>query len=185
MYINEIIEGESVKLKSVDISDAEFTYKIRQDKSKTKYMHKVEGTIEDQKRWIENQRKREGDYFFLVLDENYNPIGTYGVYNIDMNKGKAETGRAILCGTPMQNLEAIMLFFDFCFLNLKIEKLLSYTAKDNISANGVAKKLGGSVISSEFNDELGIEMEWFLIDRTSYTENRDILVNLVKRFQRR
>lgn len=182
MVIEKPITGKLVKLRSVCVNDAEYTFKIRQDKEKTKYLHAVEGSIGSQEKWIEEQQKRLGDYFFLVLDIQNNPIGTYSVYNIAFDKSKAETGRAILYGNPAQNLETILLFFDFCFIEQSILNLYSYTAKENTNANGVAKRLGGSVIRCEYDSELGLEMETFLICKKSYLKNREKLEKLVNHF---
>lgn len=182
MIIENPIIGNLVTLRSVRIDDAEYTFKIRQDKEKTRYLHAVEGTIDSQKKWIAEQQKRLGDYFFLVLDSQDNPIGTYSVYNIEPDKSKAETGRAILYGNPAQNLETILLFFDFCFIKQNILNLYSYTAKDNTNANGVAKRLGGSVIKREYDNELQLEMETFLICKEAYLKNREKLAKLVNHF---
>lgn len=182
MIVENPIIGDLVTLRSVHIDDAEYTFKIRQDKEKTKYLHVVEGTIDSQKKWIEEQQTRLGDYFFLVTDNHDNPIGTYSVYNIKSDKSRAETGRAILYGNPAQNLETILLFFDFCFIKQDISNLYSYTAKDNTKANGVAKRLGGSVIKCEYDNELQLEMETFLICKEAYLKNREKLVKLVNHF---
>ena len=45
MIIENPIIGNLVTLRSVRIDDAEYTFKIRQDKEKTRYLHAVEGTI--------------------------------------------------------------------------------------------------------------------------------------------
>ena len=79
MIYEKEITGLTVKLRSVAESDAEVTYAMRADAEKVKYMHQVNGTAEDQRRYIAAQRKKPGDYLFLVTDLNGNPIGMRGI----------------------------------------------------------------------------------------------------------
>ena len=87
------IRGLTVRLRSIMPEDAEITYKMRMDKEKVKYMHQINGTIEDQKKYIIQQQKKEGDYLFVVLDYNNNVIGMRGIY--DVKENSAESGRTI------------------------------------------------------------------------------------------
>ena len=56
-----IIYGKNINMRTVEIDDAEFVYTMRQDQNKTKYLSKVSGTIQDQKEWIAQYKKREAD----------------------------------------------------------------------------------------------------------------------------
>ena len=52
MIYDKEITGLTVKLRSVEESDAEVTHAMRMDAEKVRYMHKVTGTAEDQRRYI-------------------------------------------------------------------------------------------------------------------------------------
>lgn len=47
MVYDSIIEGLTVKLRSIEESDAEVTYKMRTDPEKTRFVHQITGTVED------------------------------------------------------------------------------------------------------------------------------------------
>ena len=63
MIYDGIIDGKTVYLRSTTMYDLEFTYEIRQDWERTKYMHAVTGGLEAQKQWLESQMADPDDYF--------------------------------------------------------------------------------------------------------------------------
>ena len=51
MVWNETVEGVYVRLRSAQLEDAQFTYEIRQDKEKTRYIHSVKGSVDNQRKY--------------------------------------------------------------------------------------------------------------------------------------
>lgn len=140
MYYDKTITGLTVRLRAVEESDAEVTYRMRTDREKTRYVHPVIGTVEDQRKYIENQRKKKGDYLFLVEDSDRKPIGMRGIY--DYTGDSAESGRTIGYGSPFQNMEALLLGFDFAFDILGVEKLYMDAMEQNVNIRSIQEKLG-------------------------------------------
>ena len=113
MVYNGILEGKYVNLRSVEEKDAEFTLSLRQDPILTKYLPKLDITLEQQINWIRKQRVKEGDFYFLVEKKDGERIGVLGVYDVEGNH--AETGRIAIVGTAFESIEAQLLSFVFSF----------------------------------------------------------------------
>lgn len=141
MIYEKIIEGTYVNLKSVDIEDAEFTREIRQDPVFSSFIPQIQNSLEQQKNWIIQQRKKEGDYFFVVWDKENNRLGTISIYDVECNH--AEAGRLVMRGNAFQNIEAQLLSFQFAFDVLGLDYLISYIYEDNERALRFNKQFGG------------------------------------------
>ena len=95
--------GKFVFLRSADIDDAEFTLSLRKNPELTRYMPTLNLTVVQQRAWIESQRSKENDYFFVVRNLLNQPVGTVSLYNM---QGKiAESGRLVLIGNALENAE--------------------------------------------------------------------------------
>lgn len=179
MVYDGIIEGIGVNFRSVTEDDAEFTYYLRQDKERTKYVHSVTGTIEDQKNWIRRQREREGDYYFLVEDKNGTPIGTVGYYDLEGVNG--ETGRLVMKGNSAQNCDAIMLIRKFAFEIMGADHIRCTAVKGNKPVVGQLKRLGGVQVGSHIDEQDGFEILEFRVTREAYEERKAKYLELVRK----
>ena len=186
LIANKEIIGSQVILRSALESDAEFTLSIRKEhKDKTQYVHALDGTIADQKKWLTEQINKDDSYFMVFSDLDGKLFGTYGIYDIDFNAKSAELGRAMLVGNPIQNLEAIYLIHEFAYNDLGLDVLFTDVFEDNTSAVGVNRQVGGVVIGQEFNDEFKLNNLRFEITKENYYQKRDGIKRLVDRFGKR
>lgn len=185
MKIDGEFRGEKVYLRSATADDAEFTYTIRQDQNRTKYIHALSGGIVEQKKWLKNQMEDKDSYFFIACDLEGNSLGTYAIYRIDVGKKTGEVGRALLLGNPIQNLETIYLVHEFAFFVLDLEVLYTNVFEDNIAAIGVNKQVGGIEIEKTHNEEFDMENIKFRISKESYLSEREKIKRLVERFGKR
>lgn len=179
MVYEGFIEGFGIRLRSVEESDADFTFKIRQDKERTKYIHAVKGTVEDQKNWIKKQRARKGDYFFLVEDMEGNPLGTVGYYDIEGVNG--EMGRMVLNGTFSQNCDAILQLRRFAFDIIGADYVRCTTSKGNKTVFAQLKRLGAEIVGTYVEEIDGLEMTIFRVTKDAYLKNKDKYIKLVKK----
>ena len=140
MIYEGVVKGQYVYLMSVTENDAEFTLKVRQDKRLTKYLPKLNNTLEQQREWIRIQREKKGDYYFLARDFEGNPVGTIGIYDIRGSVG--EGGRLTSIGNALQSLEIQYLAFKFDFEILCLDKVTAFVYADNTSAYRLSKTLG-------------------------------------------
>lgn len=182
IYENEIV-GLTVKLRSVEEADAEETFKMRVDGNKVKYMHKITGTVEDQRNYIRVQRQKPGDYLFLVTDLQNHPIGMRGIY--DVTEERAESGRTIGYGDAFQNMEALLLGIDFAFDVLGVETVYMDAAADNSSVRGLQQQIGAKEYKREYLPQLDYEYVFSTLSKEDYLPNRQKIMNLIERHVKR
>lgn len=161
MVYDDIVKGKYVYLKSADQNDAEFTLSLRQNSFLTRYLPRLDISIEQQKAWIASQRKREGDYFFVARTLDHSPIGTVSIYEI--HGDSSESGRLALIGNPLQNVESTLLLFKFAFDIIGLKMVTGYIVDGNKRAERFNKQFGCVTGPQEY-DEKGL-----LICRTLVT----------------
>lgn len=166
MVYEKILNGKTVHLRSVNIEDAEFTLNIRNNPELTIYIPKVSINIEEQCLWIENQRKKEGDYFFLILDKDKNKLGTISIYNV--GDKTAESGRFLSIGNSIQNMESLVLTYDFAFFSLNVNILNFEVYKENKKIVNMWKRLGSQITSEKIVN--GFDSFCFELTKTGYEE---------------
>lgn len=130
--ITEDIIGRYVTLSSATEEDAEFALKIRQDPEMTKYLPRLNISVEQEIVWIKNQREQEGDYFFIIRNKKDERIGVLGLY--DFCDKTAGIGRIAIKGGFFANREAFLLTMRFAFKNLGLKKLADWVYAENIRA---------------------------------------------------
>lgn len=67
----------------VNEGDAELIYKLRSDKTLSKYIHDIEGGVENQREWIKEYKKREaiGDEYYFIFYQSNIPVGVIRLYS--------------------------------------------------------------------------------------------------------
>lgn len=183
MLYDGTIVGKTVYLRSATMDDLEFTYEIRQDRERTKYMHAVTGGLEAQRQWLEHQMAAPGDYFFVVYDKKSGKrIGTASIYRINPECTEGKTGRSIFNGNPIQNLETFYLFYEFAFYGLGLQRLYAEILRNNLASVGSVFRMGGEKVSQEYNEEFKDYMEYYVTQKSEYAKRREGLKKLVDRF---
>lgn len=179
MVYDKVIEGKYVNLRSVNIEDAEFTLSLRQDPELTKYLPKLDITIEQQINWIKKQREKEGDYYFVILNKENLPLGVIGLYDIQGSQGEA--GRiAIKNGNSFQSLEAQLLSLDFAYDELNLKKTVNFVYSENVHAIRLSQ-LFGSVEVGRYADESGMERVDGVLTVENYRIARQKLAKMLYR----
>ncbi len=141
MVWNDLIIGKYVRLRSIEDleDDVAFSLEIRQNENKTRYLHRVENNSEQQRSWIQKQRKREGDYFFIIEQPSGKKVGTVGIYDIEDRV--AQIGRVLMIGNPVETFESQLLAMQFAYEKLGIEELFSIICLENAASIRLAKAL--------------------------------------------
>ena len=72
-----------VRFRLVQESDAEFIFKLRTDKTLSKYIHDIEGDVENQREWIRKYKEREkrGEEYYFIFRKEDKPIGVIRLYS--------------------------------------------------------------------------------------------------------
>lgn len=185
MVYERPIVGYTVRLRPVEESDAEITYKMRSDPDKTKFVHRSTGSVLDQLNYIQKQRVLPGDYLFIVEDFDGNPIGMKGVYNFNEKERTCETGRFIGYGSQIQNIEALKLSFDFAFEILKVEQIYMAALEENSIMLSIQKRFGVEYIGRELVEDIGQYNICSVLTKEAYAETKVKVEALIKRFANR
>lgn len=182
MVFDKVIYGLTVSLRSISEDDAEATFLMRSDDEKARHIHKANGTIEDQLEFIRAQRRREGDYLFVIEDLDGKPIGMKGVYDYDPIAKTVETGRFMNFGTQIQGVEALYLSFVFAFECLGVERILMSALEPNTNMLGMQEKFGVVTINKSFNPDFGCDSIYSVLTKDVFSKTGPKIYELVKRF---
>lgn len=183
MIYEKLIEGIFVSLRSVEESDAEIILKWRTDENISKYLHKVDNDIEKQKNWIREQRIREGDYYFMIIDKENNPVGTISLYNIDYEKKEGVFGRWI-CLSPIFAIESAILIYEFGFECLSLNRIISKTVSNNIPVINFHKRFGASYVKDKIKEGDFYLTEYEIL-KDNYSLIKEKNYNILNNFKRR
>lgn len=140
MVYDGMIVGKFVKLRSIDVNDASFSYNIRESKKAKGLVGQPISSISAQMKYIEAQRKRPDDYYFVVLNHQDIPIGLYGIY--DIKDGQGEIGREVNVGNAAQALETEVLAIEFAAEYLHLKRVVYVIYANNLKHIRMQKKLG-------------------------------------------
>lgn len=181
MVYKSIIEGIGVNLRPMEESDAEFTYKLRknQDKKGTRFVHSLNGTVEDQREYIKQQREKPGDYYFVVEDKQGTPIGVVAYYNIIGTEG--EMGRMIIDGSFVQNCDAILQLRRFAFEIIGAKHVRCTVVNGNKPVLAQIRRLGGIQVGSHIDPIDKNEVLEFVVSREAYEKRKAKYEDLVKK----
>ena len=166
MFLQKVLRGNTISLKSVDLDDAEFIVRIRNDETKNKYVHPVPADIELQKEWIKRQKDRDGDYYFVIYDDKYNKCGLASIYDINISNREAEFGRWVSWGNSVQNIESVILAFDFAFENFAIDKIYMRTMYENKIVRSFWKRFGAESLGKVY--EMDLWLDKAIVTREKY-----------------
>lgn len=166
MIYNEVIHGNLVSVRSALPSDAEQTLKMRQDPLKTRFLHQIDDDITKQVKWLEQQNEREGDYFFVVQDEDGKIIGTSGIYDIIEDFG--QSGRIISYGNAFQSFEGHLLVIRFAFEYLGLSELWCTVYKDNQASYKFSRAFGFQFQDPVYDEELDHWVRYGVLKKADY-----------------
>lgn len=174
------IAGQYVKLRSIQLDDAEYSMRIRQDEEKNKFLHTVSTDVAKQRSWIEAQQKRAGDYFFIVESlDGKRKFGTVGVYNIQGKEG--HLGRLLMFGNPFQTFEACILAMQFAYDTLGLEVMHGDVHVDNKASMDLSEALGLHFEEPIYDPDLDRYYRWGTGTKVEYPQYEDKIKQLIYR----
>ena len=182
MVYDRVIEGKTVRLRSVEERDADITFRMRSDPEKSRFIHATTGTVEDQLEYIKRQREKKGDYLFLIEDLEGNPIGVKGLYNFVPEKREVESGRFIGFGSQIQNMEALLLSYIFAFDVLNVDKISMAALENNSLMLGIQKKLGVVFTYKDIPEGMDNYNLHSYLTREAFSTSRPKIQRLIDRF---
>lgn len=171
-----VLKGTFVSLRAVIPADAEFILDLRQREEVCKFMHKVDISVEEQIEWIKTHQKIDGDYYFLICNKDNEPIGTISLY--DKQGDHCEIGRAASIGNSIENIDAIILTYDFAFEKLGYKFLVGSISPENLQVKELNRNFG-----FKFKEEIvcinGMQLQLGKVTREDYYAKRSQILELL------
>jgi len=127
------LEGEFVRLRPLQVSDAELTYQWRHAE-RAKYLNRAASSFVDQVRWIESRPTSEQN--FIIELNNGLPVGMISLINIDLVNHHAESSRFLIGdedavkGIPAA-VESMKLLYELAFDELNLVRISGTVAENN------------------------------------------------------
>ena len=183
MIYDGVIQGKTIRLRSVEEKDAEATFIMRTDPVKSVYLHPIDGhgTIKDQLLFIKKQKNTPMDYLFIIEDLKGAPIGMKGLYSYNKDENMITSGRFLGFGNQIQNIESLNLSYDFAFSFMKVKKILMSTYADNVQMLNIQKRFGAEFVYRIMTAE-GRENLYSILTKAKYLERKFEIDNLISRF---
>ena len=147
-----LITGNFVTLRNVNLNDAEFILSLRTNPEKNKYLSITSNNINNQKIWLNNYSFDKSQFYFIITNSHNKPFGTIRLY--DINSENFCWGSWILSdGAPINfALESMLIIYSFA-LSLGLKNSNFDVRRENISVCSFHERLG-AIKTSE--DELNI-----------------------------
>jgi len=129
----DILEGEFVRLRPIQVSDAEITCRWRND-VRAIYLNRTDGSPDAQARWIAS--RPAGEYNFVIELGTGQPVGMLSLLNIDMANRHAESGRFLIGdehaarGAPVA-AEAMKILYQLAFETLNLHRVHGLVSAQN------------------------------------------------------
>jgi len=133
--------GKSVMLRLVSTDDAAFIYSLRTDPRYNRYLSRVDGTVENQRQWIEAYKLREqagAEYYYIIARKSDGePIGTVRLYDFRGEHDSFCWGSWVVKAEPRAQLAAVesaMLVYElgFCVLGFKASHFEVMKGNDSV-----------------------------------------------------
>lgn len=190
MALHEPIDGVALRLRSVEEADAERILDLRTDKSLTRFLPPLQGTLVSQRRWIASQRSKQADYYFAI-EKKSNPRapveGFLGLYGFTSDGSMtAEWGRWILAKSSLASVESAFLLYRFAFESLNLRRIVCHSVLANESVVSFHDRCGLKrvrVLKNEF-DIYGCQYDAVehALTINEWPEVKETMFSWVKRF---
>lgn len=155
------LESETIFLRPVELTDAEFIYGLRTDRTYNKYLSAVDDDVEKQRRWLEQYKLKEArgqEYYFIICRKpDGKPVGTVRVYDFRENENSFCWGSWILNQDKPRYaaLECAVLIYDFAFDRLGYDRCHMDIRKENLKVIDFHKRFGVRIVGETPLDLIG------------------------------
>jgi len=173
-----IIDKYGIKLRTVEVEDAEFILSLRLNDKLSRYLSPTTNSIVQQENWINKYKKREKkgiEYYFVTIDNQGNKYGLSRIYDFEDNSFEsgswlfspdAPKGYSILSDLAGRDYGFEVLGFEYCRFNVK---------KKNSTVVNYSLAFKPNLLSE---DEFTY---FFRIDYAAYKKHRDRLIRMLVR----
>lgn len=169
------LSGKNINLRTVNINDAEFIFQMRNDKVKTQHLSKIQGTLENQQKWIFDYLEREKnnkEYYFVIESKEKDPLGLVRMY--DFQENSFCWGSWIIKDNAPQTtaIESALQIYEFGFYQLNFSQSHFDVRKKNSKVVAFHQRFGANIIHEN-------ELDYFFV---YLKEDYEIIKNKYRKF---
>jgi RimJ/RimL family protein N-acetyltransferase len=146
------IQGKSVRLRFIDVSDAEFILNLRRDRDRACHLTPVPDDVSVQIEWIKKYKERESqrqEFYFVIENLKGERFGAIRIYEYE--------GKSFKCGSwilrpdaPSRfGLESVLLMYDFAFEVLDCTHTHFEVRKDNQPILRFHDRMGAQILRKD------------------------------------
>ncbi|MFU8865526.1 MAG: GNAT family N-acetyltransferase [Rhodobacterales bacterium] len=170
-HIDPIL-GHYLMLRLIQPEDAGYVFGLRTDPTYNTHLSEVQGTAEDQRRWIASYKTREAagqEFYHIIARKDGQPCGTVRLY--DIGSDQFTWGSWILDASkpPKAALESAVLSFGFGFETLGRTEALIDVRHDNHRAAAFYRRFG---MTETGQDDVNL---YFTYTRSRFAIDRPML----------
>ncbi|QIR75449.1 GNAT family N-acetyltransferase [Sulfurospirillum diekertiae] len=144
-----MLVGKNIIMRTVEVEDAEFVFTMRQNKTKTKYLSVVTGTIETQKEWIINYKQRENqkeEFYFVIESKDKEKLGLVRIYDFQHNSFSWGSWLIKEDAPKTTAIESALQIYEFGFYELNFENSHFEVQKRNDKVIAFHQRFGAKII---------------------------------------
>jgi len=144
-----VVEGKNINLRTVVLEDADFIFSMRQNQEKTKYLSKVDGTIEDQKNWTINYKVRESkqeEFYFIIESKHSDKLGLVRIYDFQNNSFCWGSWLIKENAPKYTAIESALLIYEFAFYTLAFAHAHFDVRKGNDKVIAFHQRFGATIV---------------------------------------
>ena len=184
------LEGKYVRLETISPKYFSQIVAWRNDESVKRYIVQPFLLTEElEAEWYANYLQEPGHLMFVMIAKTGEiPFGTLGYINHD-KKRKICIGTHHLIGkeeyrASLEYAEAAILFHDYIFHNLGVEKMVSHIMVDNLRTASLLKKMGFQKNAEpqfpECLRQQGKLLEEYILTETEYSQSRVKVISFIR-----
>lgn len=168
----EQVDGSRLVLRLIRSEDADYLYGLRMNPAYNQHLSQLNGTVEDQRRWIENYKTREAagqELYYLISRHDGVNCGVVRLYGIE--REQFTWGSWILDNNkPFKAaLESAVLVYEIGFGVLQLQRAIFDVRRDNERVLNFHRHLGAQETHFDAQDI------FFTYTRETFQRDRDRL----------
>ena len=144
------ISGKNINLKTVSPNDAKFIYELRSNGLKTKYLSKINGTINNQRDWILEYKKREHlkqEFYFVIESKSSEQLGLVRLYDFKDDSFCWGSWLIKEDAPKFTAIESALQVYEFAFYQLNFQNSHFDVRKNNTKVIAFHQRFGAEIIN--------------------------------------
>lgn len=167
----KFISGKNINLRDIEPEDAEFVLSLRLNESKNKFLNSTNAGIEEQRKYINNYKLKENEWYFIIESKSHEKLGTIRIYDV-VDDNFCWGSWLVKDGVPKTTaLESALLLYDYAFGVLKFKKVHFDVRNGNLRVKAFHERFGAVPVGQ---DELDT---FYTYDKDKYLSIRERYIN--------